>query len=118
MKLLRRWVWAGWERLSRLTMYLLSTVEVSTLKLVTCLVSMQAGQRKSGFGNIQTTGAAEIGSRLRFRPDDPYYRLSERDRDSHRVDETQRLVPCRQTIRPESARFRSWYTASRRKAPP
>jgi len=59
-----------------------SGVEVSILKLaVTCLVSPQARQHKSGFGNIQTTGAAQIGSRLRFKPDDPYYRLSDRDRE-------------------------------------
>jgi hypothetical protein len=32
--------------------------------------------------------AAQIGSRLRFRPDDPNYRLSDRDRDRHRVGKT------------------------------
>jgi hypothetical protein len=57
-----------------------SGVGVSILKLaVTCLVSPRTGQHKSGFANIHKTGAAQIGSRLRFRPDDPYYRLSDRE---------------------------------------
>jgi hypothetical protein len=37
---------------------------------------------------VITPDAARIGSRLRFRPDDPYYRLSDRDRDRYRVDKT------------------------------
>jgi hypothetical protein len=35
-----------------------------------------------------TPGAAQIGSRPHIRPDDPYYRLSDRDRDRYRVDKT------------------------------
>ena len=43
-------------------------------------------------------GAALIGSRLRFRPDDPYYGLSDRDR--CRVDKTWRLVSSRKQVCP------------------